>query len=104
MTPPKPRVLFLLPYPIGRAPSQRFRVEALLPLLDAAGISYTLRPFLDEATAAVLYQGGSAAQKAVGVAQGFHRRWHTLRTEAAEHDIVFIHREAAPLGPPFFVW
>jgi glycosyltransferase involved in cell wall biosynthesis len=94
------RVLFLLPYPLHRAPSQRFRVENLLPLLDEAGIEYTLRPFMDEATWNVLYQGGSALQKARGILKGFRQRWYTVLREAKHYDWVFIHREAAPLGPP----
>ncbi len=94
------RVLFLLPYPLHRAPSQRFRVENLLPLLDEAGIEYTLRPFMDEKTWNVLYKGGSALQKAAGILKGFRKRWYTVLREAKDYDWVFIHREAAPLGPP----
>lgn len=97
-------MLFLLPYPVGHAPSQRFRVEQLLPVLDAAGISYTLRPFMDEATWKVLYKGGSAAQKVKGILKGYFRRWHTVVKEANDHEYIFIHREAAPLGPPVFEW
>ena len=94
------RVLFLLPYPLHRAPSQRFRVENLLPLLEEAGIEYTLRPFMDEKTWNVLYKGGSALQKAAGILKGFRRRWYTVLREAKHYDWIFIHREAAPLGPP----
>ena len=102
---PKPvRVLFLLPYPLGRAPSQRFRVEALLPLLDAAGIQYTLRPFMDEATWNVLYKGGSLPRKALGILKGYAKRAATVLAGAGGYDYVFIHREAAPLGPPVFEW
>jgi len=98
------KVLFLLPYPAGRAPSQRFRVENLLFLLDAAGIRYTLRPFMTPAVWEVLYKGGSLPQKAAGIVNGYLRRWKTLLTEARHYDWVFIHREAAPLGPPLFEW
>jgi glycosyltransferase involved in cell wall biosynthesis len=94
------RVLFLLPYPLHRAPSQRFRVENLLPLLDDAGIEYTLRPFMDEETWNVLYKGGSALQKASGILKGFRQRWYMVLREAKHYDWIFIHREAAPLGPP----
>jgi glycosyltransferase involved in cell wall biosynthesis len=95
------RVLFLLPYPLHRAPSQRFRVENLLPLLDEAGINYTLRPFMDEKTWNMLYKGGSAVQKVSGILKGFRKRWYTVLREAKDYDWVFIHREAAPLGPPW---
>ncbi|XZF13809.1 glycosyltransferase [Chitinophagaceae bacterium MMS25-I14] len=98
------RVLFLVPYPLHRAPSQRFRVENLLPVLDAAGINYTLRPFMNEATWNILYKGGSALQKVKGILKGFAQRWKTVRREAKTYDYIFIHREAAPLGPPVFEW
>lgn len=97
-------MLFLLPYPVGHAPSQRFRVEQLLPVLDEAGISYTLRPFMDEDTWKVLYKGGSLSQKITGILKGYLRRWKTVRKEANAYDYIFIHREAAPLGPPVFEW
>jgi hypothetical protein len=38
----KKDVLFLLPYPLHKAPSQRFRVENFLFLLDEANIKYDL--------------------------------------------------------------
>src|SRR6476619_6200622 len=98
------RVLFLLPYPLHRAPSQRFRVENLLPLLDEAGIRYTLRPFMDEATWNVLYKGGSILQKAMGIVKGFLKRAKVVVIEGPKYDRIFIHREASPLGPPIFEW
>lgn len=97
-------VLFLLPYPVGKAPSQRFRVEALLPVLDEAGVSYTLRPFMSEATWNVLYKGGSLPQKGLGILRGYLGRLKTVLFEARKYDCIFIHREAAPLGPPVFEW
>jgi glycosyltransferase involved in cell wall biosynthesis len=99
-----PRILFLLPYPIGKAPSQRFRVEALLPLLDEVGFRYTLRPFMTNATWQVLYKGGSAIRKAAGILRGYLGRLKTVLWEAPHYDWVFIHREASPLGPPVFEW
>lgn len=99
-----PKVLFIVPYPIGRAPSQRFRVEAFLPFLDEAGIAYTVVPFLDEATGKIIYQPGQTARKALGTVMGFLRRFKTVLLDAPRYDYIFIHREAAPLGPPVFEW
>jgi glycosyltransferase involved in cell wall biosynthesis len=98
------KVLFILPYPLDRAPSQRFRVEKLLPLLGDAGIGYTLRPFMTEATWNILYRGGSRVQKVAGIVKGYAQRAYTVLFEASGYDKVFIHREAAPLGPPVFEW
>ena len=103
MDPQKP-VAFILPYPIGKAPSQRFRVEQLLPLLDDERIAYRLYPFMDMHTWDVLYKGGSMVQKVIGITKGFLRRWKFVLWCAAKHDIIFIHREASPIGPPVFEW
>lgn len=98
------KVLFILPYPLDRAPSQRFRVEKLLPLLDDAGIEYALRPFMTEATWDILYRCGSRVQKVTGIVKGYAQRAYTVLFEASNYDKIFIHREAAPLGPPVFEW
>lgn len=98
------RVLFIVPYPIGRAPSQRFRVEAFLPFLDEAGIHYAIAPFLDEKTGRIIYMPGRGLQKALGIVMGYFRRLKTVLFDAPKYDFIFIHREAAPLGPPIFEW
>jgi glycosyltransferase involved in cell wall biosynthesis len=97
------RILFLIPYPPGRAPSQRFRFEQYLDILAAHGYQYRLAPFLSEDTWRILYQPGQAVQKALGILQGFGRRIAHLLA-APSYDFVFVHREAAPLGPPIFEW
>jgi glycosyltransferase involved in cell wall biosynthesis len=97
-------VLFVVPYPLGKAPSQRFRVEQFLTVLDKAGISYKVVPFLDDKTGAIIYKPGKVLQKAVGTLMGYFRRLKLVLTEAGKYDFVFIHREAAPLGPPMFEW
>ena len=97
------RILFLIPYPPGQAPSQRFRFEQYLGLLRQHGHEYRLAPFLSEATWQILYKPGQAARKALGILGGFGRRvGHVLA--ARKYDYVFVHREAAPLGPPVFEW
>lgn len=98
------RVLFLVPYPLRRAPSQRFRVELFLPVLEKAGITYRVQTFLDEVTWDVLYHHGSVFKKGWGVVKGFLRRLKAVLFQVPHFDYVFIHREAAPLGPPLFEW
>lgn len=102
-TPPL-KVLFLLPYPLGRAPSQRFRVEMLLPLLGVLHVEYALRPFINSKTWDILYKGGSVFSKVSGIVGGFFKRLFTILFEAPRYNCIFIHREAAPLGPPVFEW
>lgn len=97
------RILFIVPYPPGRAPSQRFRFEQYLDLLTAHGHQFRLVPFLSVATWDILYKPGQAAAKAIGILSGFVRRAGLLFT-VPQYDFVFIHREAAPVGPPVFEW
>jgi glycosyltransferase involved in cell wall biosynthesis len=97
------RILFLVPYPPGRAPSQRFRFEQYLNLLTAAGHQYHLAPFISVATWDILYKPGQAAAKAMGILGGFLRRTKLLFS-VPKYDFVFVHREAAPVGPPVFEW
>ncbi|MBF9236749.1 glycosyltransferase family 4 protein [Hymenobacter sp. BT683] len=97
------RILFLVPYPQGKAPSQRFRFEQYLDLLQAHGHTYRLASFIDEDTWAILYKSGHTLAKLWGIMRGFGRRVaHVLA--APNYDFIFIHREAAPLGPPIFEW
>lgn len=92
-----------MPYPPGQAPSQRFRFEQYLNILEQHGHEYRLAPFLSEATWRILYKPGQAGRKALGILSGFGRRvGHVLA--APGYDFVFVHREAAPLGPPIFEW
>ena len=99
-----PSILFWVPYPKQQAPSQRYRVELFLRYLEAEGIRYKIVPFMDESTWKVLYQGGSLSRKLGGVMKGYFRRFSSLFTEVHRYDYVFIHREAAPLGPPILEW
>jgi len=97
------RILFLVPYPPGRAPSQRFRFEQYLDALTAHGHQYHLVPFLSVDTWNILYKPGQAAAKALGILAGFGRRLGLLFS-VPNYDFVFIHREVAPIGPPVFEW
>ena len=96
-------ILFLVPYPPGRAPSQRFRFEQYLDALTEAGHSYQLEPFLSVATWDILYKPGHTLAKVKGIVAGFGRRL-ALLFAVPGYDVVFIHREAAPIGPPVLEW
>jgi len=98
------KVLFIVPYPIGRAPSQRFRVELYEPYLIEAGITYWIAPFMDERTWDLLYKKGAVLQKVAGISKGYFRRLKHVLWDVHNYDYVFVHREAAPLGPPMFEW
>ena len=97
------KILFLVPYPLGRAPSQRFRFEQYLEALTSQGHRLRLVPFLSPATWDILYKPGHAAEKVLGILWGFMRRLGLLFT-VPSYDFVFVHREAAPIGPPVYEW
>lgn len=97
------KILFIVPYPHGEAPSQRFRFEQYYPALQQAGIQYEIAPFLDDKTWQILYKPGHKLAKVMGILGGFLRR-KLLMFRVRKFDYVFLHREAAPIGPPIFEW
>ena len=97
------KILFWAPYPPGQAPSQRFRFEHYLGLLAEAGHSYAYESFWDEAAWQALYQKGRLGAKIGGLIRGYWRRCLGL-WRARHYDWIYLHREAAPLGPPLFEW
>ncbi len=97
------KIYFIVPYPHGEAPSQRFRFEQYYGALTARGWSFHISPFLDHDTWHILYRPGHTASKVKGILTGFWRRCMDLIRIPA-YDFVFIHREASPIGPPVFEW
>ena len=51
----------------------------------------------------ILYQPGHSAKKAGGILAGFICRL-LLLFSVPTYDFIFVHREAAPVGPPVFEW
>ncbi|MEQ9288835.1 MAG: glycosyltransferase [Cyclobacteriaceae bacterium] len=97
------KILFLAPYPYDQAPSQRFRFEQYFHLMESHGIQYSFQSFLDYQTWEILYQPGFTVRKTFGIVKGTVRRLLML-FRVLKYDKVFIHREAAPIGPPVFEW
>ncbi|MEX0812147.1 MAG: glycosyltransferase [Chitinophagales bacterium] len=95
------KLLFLVPYPQSSAPSQRFRFEQYFTFLKEKGLEFDVQSFIDDATWKVLYQKGRVLKKLLGILKGFLRRFLIL-FQLRKYDYVFIHREAAPIGPPVF--
>jgi glycosyltransferase involved in cell wall biosynthesis len=91
------RVKAFLPYPSGRVPGQRFRIEQWAPLLRAENIDVTFTSFLSPTTMDVLYQAGHHWEKFRGTIGGYARTLQAaLRLEG--FDVAYIYREAALLG------
>jgi glycosyltransferase involved in cell wall biosynthesis len=92
------RVLALVPYRVGIAPGQRYRLEQWAPYLAEEGIELVFVPFASARLNQLLYERGHYAAKAWEMARGLMRRvadaWR-----AADYDAVIVHREASLIGP-----
>jgi glycosyltransferase involved in cell wall biosynthesis len=98
----QPKLLFLLPYPLHSAPSQRFRVELYFHLLKENNIHFDTHCFINETTWRILYKPGNVFAKLTGILRGFFSRFLLVLFSIHKYDYVFIHREASPVGPPVF--
>lgn len=92
------RVLVLAPYPLARAPSQRFRWEQYIAPLRSREIELVPSTFLDERSIEVVHARGAWSAKAQGTLAGSLRRLRDSIT-ARRYDLVLVHRESSPLGP-----
>src|SRR5262252_9008040 len=88
----------LVPYPVGRVPGQRYRIEQWAPFLEEEGIHVDFLPFADAKLADRLYESGKIAAKSVRMAAAFVRRFGHLSL-IRHYDAVFIHRTACLGGP-----
>lgn len=95
------KILFVIPYPTGVAPSQRFRFEQYFEILKSQDIHFEVAPFWTMKGWNLLYQKNHTIQKSFALMQGFLRRL-VLLFKTPRYDMVFIHREATPLGRPVF--
>lgn len=98
------KVLFIVPYPT-EGPSFRYRVEQFLPYLREKGIEYRVSSFMSSQFYNFFYDRKKRdALKLLGfLAQGTLRR--TLDVFRADsYDLIFVHLEGFPVGPPVFEW
>lgn len=95
------RVLAVVPSVYDTSPGQRFRIEQWEPILAAGGVEITYAPFENDELRAVLYKGGEVLKKAAAVTLNMRRR-RTELSDVSGFDLVYIFREAALLGPPWF--
>ena len=94
------RLIVLCPYPIDRAPSQRLKFEQYYDDWRARGWTVDVRPFWDERAWQILYRAGHRREKLAALARGLVRRRRDL-DDALRADLVYLHLEAAPVGPPW---
>lgn len=94
------RATFLVAAPPNRLPGQRFRFEQWLDLLPPGAIDAQIMPLFGPSAYGGLHRPGGTARKAVQTAAALGRRVaQVLRSQRA--DVVYLYREAFPLGPAF---
>jgi len=96
------RLIFIIPYPI-EGPSSRFRVYQYLSHLKRLGIHCQVRPFMGSRFYKIAYQPGKLHLKIMFFIVSTVNRILDL-AKIRGYDIVIIHREAFPFGPPIFEW
>ena len=96
------KILFIVPYSTEGA-SNRFRVEQYLPYLDKEGMEYDIRPFVSSRFYKILYSKKECVKKIFYFIQAFFNRILDIM-RLGRYDLVFIHRESCPFGPPVFEW
>lgn len=96
---PRQRLLAILPYPLGIAPCQRFRIEQWDPFLRADGIDVTYAPALSLDAYRRIHRPGSLLVKAAFVLASTLRHLRGMRSKA---DAIYLHRYAFLAGPSFF--
>lgn len=98
---PRYRGLFLTPYPLHCAPSQRLKFEQYYESFEECQIQAVVSPFVSVALWRVLYRPGHWWRKLLFGAWAHLRRFRDL-CRAPRFDFVYVHLWALPFGPPWF--
>lgn len=92
------KVTCIVPYPLGLAPGQRFRVEQWLRLLEPRAVEAEFKPLLTSRVYNRLYDQGGFLQKSVDTIVGLAHRVGDV-VGGSRADVVILYREAFPFGP-----
>ena len=95
------RVLAVVPSLYDTSPGQRFRIEQWEPILAEHDIEIEYAPFETEELKAILHKSGNVAAKISAVSRNMLRRSREIG-DASGLDLIYLFREAALLGPPWF--
>lgn len=97
------KVAVICPYPKGIAPSQRFRIEQYEHVFKNYDIELVFFPFVSNKGYKKLYgQSESIFFLITQLIKGFIYRF-LFFIRKKEYDLIYIHREAEPIGPPWFI-
>src|ERR1051325_8665386 len=95
------KVLAVVPSLYDTSPGQRFRIEQWEPILREHGIELAYAPFETEELKAVLHQSGNMVAKFAAVPRNTRPPSREMR-DLEGFALIYLFREAALLGPPWF--
>jgi glycosyltransferase involved in cell wall biosynthesis len=91
-------MLVVSPFP-EEAAGTRFRITHYIPYLESQGFDVSVDSFFTPAFFRLVYRKGWYVQKIVAFA-GLALRRLAAMASARQYDLIFIYREAFPIGPP----
>lgn len=97
------KILFVVPYPINKAPSQRLKFEQYYSSFQSAGFEVSHASFMDDRMWGIVYKKGRVISKIALTLLGYCRRL-ILLFSLHKYDIVYIHLWVTPFGYPIFEW
>lgn len=99
----KIEILFIVKYPENVSPGQRFRLELYKELLVENEYIISTNSFLTKKGYDIIHRRGFFFSKLWAVTTGYLNRI-ALLFKLKKYGFIFLHKEAAPLGPPIFEW
>ncbi len=99
----KKKILFIVPYPFDKAPSQRLKFEQYYKSIEEAGFTIYKSSFISEGFWKVIYKKGNLFKKIFYTCAGYCKRFGDL-FRLRRYDAVYIHLWVTPFGPAFFEW
>lgn len=97
----KKNILFIAPFYRGRSPSQRYRIEQFLKLLEDEGYEYDISHLITKENDNLFYSKGKYVKKFFLLIQFYFKRLKDIR-KASGYDYIFVQREAYYLGTTYF--
>jgi L-malate glycosyltransferase len=99
----KKKILFLVPYPFDKAPSQRLKFEQYYKYFEENGYIIDKSSFISNAFWEIIYKKGFFVHKLLYTLSGYLKRlWDLFRLR--QYAIVYVHLWVTPFGLPFFEW
>lgn len=97
------KILFIVPYPQGCAPSQRLKFEQYYGAFEKNGFEVVHKSFMDKAMWDVVYKKGHIFSKVLHTLKQYVNRIALLFT-IRRYNIVYLHLWGTPFGLPVYEW